>query len=84
MKKASVNKYSDFDIGVFKNGKLPFELFQRIVLAKNEIEEDLPFFVDLVDINRADIDFLRRISKSWIFLTGKQGDWIELQRRIMQ
>jgi len=82
--KGVTHKYSDFDIGVFKEGGLHHELFSDLLLAKNELEEDLPFFVDLVNLNNADPYFLRNISTSWMFLTGKQKDWINLKRRTLQ
>ena len=41
-----------------------------------------PIFVELINLNRADPPFLKKISKDWLFLTGCQQDWIELQRKV--
>jgi predicted nucleotidyltransferase len=79
--KGTAGKYSDWDIGVTSKGKLSHETYRKIVRRKDELIEDLPYFVDLVNIDRADENFLKEISKHWLFLTGKFNDWIEIQRK---
>ena len=75
------HKYSDWDIGVFSGGGLSHSDYLKIRKRAGDMAEDLPYFVDLVNLNRADGPFLAAISRSWRFLTGKLGDWAELQRR---
>ena len=53
----------------------------RLRRKKDDLEEDLPFFVDLVNLNNADVSFLGRIRNDWVFLGGKHRDWAELQRK---
>lgn len=77
------HKYADWDIGVFSTEGLSHEAFLRIVFAKSELEEDSPYFIDLVNLNRAGKEFLSEISKDWMFLTGKRQDWIELNKKIV-
>lgn len=74
-------KYSDWDIGVFSADGLPHALFRRIVRRKDDLTENLPFLVDAVNLNNADKAFLREASRHWRFLTGRQKDWITLQRK---
>jgi len=50
-------------------------------MMKDEYMEDEPFFVDIVNLNRADDDFMRDISRNWQFLSGRLSDWIDLQRK---
>jgi predicted nucleotidyltransferase len=80
--RGTAHKYSDWDLGVFSKGGIPHELYRSMVIRKNELVEDLPFFVDLVNLNRADKSFLRESSRHWIFLAGKVSDWVELQRKV--
>jgi len=79
--KENASKYSDWDIGVFSYEGLPHEVYRNIVKEKNELIESLPFFVDIINLNRADKNFLIEISRDWKFLTGKVNDWIEIQRK---
>ena len=79
----TARKYSDWDLGVFCADGLPHEKFCKIRKRKIELEEKSPYFIDLINLNRGDQDFLRDISQNWIFLTGKRQDWIELQKKAL-
>jgi hypothetical protein len=74
-------RYSDFDIGVFAAVGLKHELFRKLLRIKTDWEEDSPYFIDLVNLDRADPEFLRRISRGWKFLAGRQQDWMMLQNK---
>lgn len=74
-------RYADWDIGAYRAKGLPHARYRDILLRLREEEELLPFFLDLVNLNRADRAFLANISRSWIFLTGSQRDWLHLQRK---
>ncbi len=78
------DKYSDWDIGVFSRHDLEHSLYRSMVRRKDELANDLPFFVELINLNRADSSFLMEASRGWLFLTGFRQDWIELQRRVSQ
>lgn len=75
------HRYSDWDLGVFSRIGLPHERYRRIVIKAEELAEEFPFLVDVVNLNRADLSFLREISRHWVFLTGSQEDWMDLQRK---
>lgn len=74
------HRYSDWDIGLFSRTGLPHPLYRKLLRRRDELVESLPLMVDLVNLNRADVSFLKNISKNWVFLTGRQQDWVELQR----
>jgi len=46
-----------------------------------EASERLPTFVDLVNLNRAEPEFLRSISREWQFLAGRHSAWLALRER---
>ena len=79
--KGIASKYSDWDIGVYAKDGLPHAKYRDIVMLKDEFIEDEPFLVDIVNLNRADDDFMRDISRNWQFLSGRLSDWIDLQRK---
>lgn len=81
--KGSFNKYSDWDVGVYRIGGLPHQYYYRkIIRMKNELAEDLPFFIDIVNFNKADRDFLKEASKGWSFLTGNLKGFLELKKKV--
>lgn len=75
-------KYSDWDIGAFSSDGLPHETYRRILRRKDELAENLQYFIDIINLNNADENFLIEISKSWKFLAGRLNDWLEIQRKV--
>jgi predicted nucleotidyltransferase len=73
--------YSDYDLGVYASGGISHPRFLEMVREVKDLEESVPFMVDLVNLNRADDDFLNQASRNWLFLAGRQQDWIELQEK---
>ncbi len=80
--KGTAKKYSDYDLGAYSSQGLSHRLFSKILLAKDDLEEDLPFMIDLVNLTRASPDFLRRLAAHWSFLSGRQTGWVELQKKV--
>ena len=80
--KGKAHKYSDWDIGVFSKSGISHEHYRLIVRRKNELVEDLAFFVDIANLNQANKTFLKEIANHWSFLAGRLQDWIELQRKV--
>ncbi|MBI2083763.1 MAG: nucleotidyltransferase domain-containing protein [Deltaproteobacteria bacterium] len=78
------HRYSDWDIGAFSKKGLPHPIYRKLLRRKDELVESLPVMIDLINLNRAPITFLQEISKNWLFLSGNQLDWLELQRSISQ
>jgi len=82
--KGRAHRYSDWDVGVFSHHGIAHPFYRKLLRRKDELVESLPLMLELVNLNRADPAFLRGISKNWIFLTGSQQDWVELQRGVPQ
>ncbi len=79
--RGGARRYSDFDLGVSGNPHLDLATFLDMVESKCDLEEDLPFYVDLVNLDHADGSFLREIANDWTLLSGEQQVWLELTRR---
>lgn len=77
------SKYSDWDIGVFSSLGIEHATYRKIIQKKDEIAENSPYFIDIVNLNRAEPDFLQKISKHWLFLTGCVKDWLYLCRKVV-
>lgn len=75
--------YSDWDIGFFSRTPIAHDVRRRLYKKVEDLAEDLPVFVDLVDLSRADAGFLKQASRDWKFLTGSQRDWRCLQERLV-
>jgi predicted nucleotidyltransferase len=75
------HRYSDWDVGIYAAGGLAHEVYRRLLRDLEEWTEDLPVTVDLVNLNRADPSFLKKISRHWKFLTGRLEDWYQLQKK---
>ena len=77
------HKYSDYDIGVYSKSGLNHNEYLKMIELKEELVEDLPFFVDLINLNTADTDFLKRISNDWKFISGNLKHWIDIQKKVL-
>lgn len=75
------HKYSDWDIGIYSINGIEHSIHRKILRRRDELAEDLPFNIDLVNLNRANSSFLHEASRGWQFLTGKLNDWNELKRK---
>ncbi|HBE04840.1 MAG: hypothetical protein A2096_15555 [Spirochaetes bacterium GWF1_41_5] len=75
----SNKKYSDWDIGIYSAKKITHAEYLKIRMFSRTLEDKLPYSMDIVNLKNADNDFLKNISKSWMFLAGRQIDWILLQ-----
>lgn len=79
--RGDAKKYSDWDIGIFASDDIDHDTYRKIVMRRDELIDDLPFFVDIVNLCRADSYFLREASRRWQLLSGKLSAWMELQRK---
>ncbi len=76
-------RYADWDIGVYCAAGLPHILYRKIRRRIADLVEDgSPYLMDVVNLNQADEAFVREASRGWMFLTGKQKDWLALQGRV--
>ncbi len=78
----NARKYSDWDIGVYVSEGLAHERYREIVRLAEELAEELPFDIDVVNLNHADEAFLAEASRGWRFLSGRLSDWYALQRKV--
>lgn len=76
------HKYSDWDIGVYSKDKLTHVQYRELLKKKSELIECFPYFMDLVNLNQADQEFLSQISRDWKFLAGRSQDWLDLQKKV--
>lgn len=80
--KKRAQKYSDWDIGIYSKKEIDHEKFRKISRMTEDLFEDLPYFVDIINLNEAGEYFLREISRNWKFLAGKLNGWVDLQRKV--
>ena len=76
----AAQRYSDFDIGAYSHQGMPHDRYRAMRSYLRDLEDRLPVYIDLVNLNRADRSFLRHIRKDWHFLCGRQRDWLALNR----
>ena len=74
-------RYSDFDIGAYRQDKIETDEYLDMIALKNDLEEQCPYFIDLVNLTAADLPFLAGIRDSLVFLGGKQTDFLDLRMR---
>ena len=74
-------QYSDWDLGIYSGQGITHKDYQKALRLKSDFEDDSPYFIDLVNLNHVDQAFINNISKDWIFLTGSQTDWIDLNEK---
>lgn len=79
--RSTFKKFSDWDIGFFSSQKISHADHLRLLRLKGEFLENSLEFIDLVNLNRADRDFLISCRNDLIFLTGSLSDWRNLQKR---
>lgn len=74
--------YSDWDIGVYGQNGISHEHYRTMRREKEDWEEQSPYMVDVTNLNRADGEFLKSVSRGWIFLGGNLGSWLALNQRV--
>ena len=75
----SHHRYSDIDIGVFNTKGVLHKHYLQMREFVKSLEEDLPYFIDIVNLCNAEQTFLRKISQDLHFLAGKRVDWFHLK-----
>jgi len=79
--KGTNRKHSDYDVGVFRRENLPFDLFSSLIDLSEEWEADKSYDVNISNLTGADQNFLKEISKDWIFIGGDLLSWVDLQNK---
>lgn len=75
-------KYSDFDLGVYQPGDLPFKEFSLMLDVVADWNEKNTTEVQLTNLNFADQVFLHKILEDLIFVGGNYHSYIQLQKKI--
>ncbi len=68
--KGTARKYSDYDLGILGDKPLSLDQLSRVKEIAEEASEDLPFFIDVIDLNRADKKFMDSLRNNSTFLGG--------------
>jgi len=72
-------RFSDFDLGVYAKNGIDHQQYLSLLACKEERSENLPVFVDLVNLNRADKNFMAGIVAEMCFIGGRLSDWLTLK-----
>lgn len=73
------SRFSDFDLGIYAREGLSHTEYLDLISCRDDNVEDLPVTVDLVNLCRADKDFIENIVGDLKFLGGRLSDWLELK-----
>ena len=73
--KGNFRKFSDYDLGILAEGKLPLDRWLKLRDLSEESTEDFPLMVDLVDLSRAPDKFLSEVKSSAKFISGNLRVW---------
>jgi predicted nucleotidyltransferase len=76
-------RYSDVDLGVLSSEKISHRDFLKVYGALKDLAEELPFFVDLVNLTFTQENFLKNILVESQFLCGKLSDYIQFKKRAL-
>ncbi len=79
--RGNFRKHSDYDIGVYNIGGLPFTEFSKLIDLAEEWEETKHYDVNLTNLTLSDSNFLLEVRADWIYLGGSLEAWIELQKQ---
>ena len=79
--RSTAKRYSDYDIGVYQLGALEFAAFSRLLDLAGEWNDESLVMVQLVDLTRADVSFLRDLAEDFVFLAGSHTAWCHLLRK---
>ena len=79
--KHKAHRYSDFDLGVYSHQGGSTECYLNLVQLVEDLSEDLPFKIDLVNLNQVEDFFLEEISQNWQFIGGSAVAWNKLRSR---
>lgn len=77
--RGSYRKFSDYDIGIYSREGINHETYCNTINKVEEITEDFPYLVQVVNLNRADQSFMNNIRSDMIFLGGRMTDWLEVK-----
>ena len=74
--KGNPKEFSDWDLGVTKGIKdLNWEEFSQLKTTAADLADDLPRFIDLINLSRAPQWFKQGMSYQPVFLKGNAQSW---------
>lgn len=68
--RGNARKYSDIDLGIVAGQPLEFKVWSDIRDIIDELSQDLPYLIDVVDLGRAEGKFLEEVRRDCKFLGG--------------
>lgn len=80
--KKRAKPFSDWDIGFFSQNKITHQTHLDLLKSTDDFLESSLEEVDLVNLNEANFYFLKNISDTLVFLTGKRKDWLHFQNKL--
>lgn len=79
--KGSHRRFSDFDLGLYAPSPISSEEYLPLLTLTDDLAEDLPVKVQLVNLSQAENDFLMGIVPDAQFLGGSLSAWLHLMKR---
>ena len=76
--RASAKRYSDYDVGIYRQNALPFPLFSRLLDLTSAWNEESLLMAQLVDLSRPGESLLGDIAEDLQFLAGSRRAWCDL------
>jgi type I restriction enzyme S subunit len=70
--KKALKKFSDLDLAVYAKSKLDFSILAS--LQHDFSESDLPYKVDIIDLNNIEENFRDKIKSDLVFFFEKKGE----------
>lgn len=74
------HQHANWDLGIFRAHALTHEEYRRVYLRCEDLFDENPYLVDVINLHNADTSFLQSIAKDWQFIAGSWIDWARLQR----
>ena len=75
-------RFSDFDLGVYAQGGIPFAVFSSMLSCVDEFNDSTMHTAQLTNISEADSAFLLEIGPDLRFLAGSQVAWTSLVDKV--
>ena len=73
--------YSDYDLGIYSASGIEHKQYLAMIELKDHLSEDLPFYIDLINLNTANPSFIKNISSDWRLVSGNISHWLDLQQK---
>ena len=79
----SAKPFSDWDIGFFANKKITHQTHLNLLKKMDDLMDNSMLEINLVNLQEADVDFLKSIAPDITYLTGQLCDFQKLKERFI-